>query len=259
MRTLGLRRSLAQLLVWVTLLILIAGLGTTLAGLRLIPPGLWIGGTLAGLGLSTLLVGELVAGPLPKPFTARGQVVRGELIVRAGPADLTVSVCGADRIATVRHGPLGRPKFAVQDGVAQLKMSNGLIPSITQWQADLARNVLWDLDLRSGLGELVADLSHLRVERVAARTGMGRIEITCPTRGYSQMTLRAGAGDIEVRIPENVGVRLQIRHGELATLRIDNERVQATGSRRYATPDFDSAATQIEIRIDSSAGDIVIL
>ncbi len=259
MFTYRLRRALSQILLFGSLIILAAGAATTFTGIRIIAPGLWVGAGIAGLGLSALLAGELIASSEPRPFTARGQVVRGELDVRAGPCDLTVGACGTDRVATVVHGPFGKPKFKVEEGIATLTLDNGLIPNITQWQADLARNVLWDIDLRAGLGDLTVDLSSLRIERFAARTRLGRLSLICPARGYTQMNLRSGLGEIEVRIPEHVGARLNIKHGALATVKIYNERLIALDDHRFTTPEFEASSAQVEIRIHSAAGDITIL
>jgi hypothetical protein len=252
------RRALARLATWTGLLIGLAGLAAWLAGFRLLPVGVWVGGALAGLGLSALLAGDVIAGPAPRSMAARGQAVRGEVIVRAGLCDLSVDACGPDRVASVRHGPYGKLKFAIEDGVARLQLGNALLPNAAPWEAHLARNMLWDIDARSGLGDLRLDLSGLRCERVVARSRMGCIELTAPARGYAQIFLRTWLGEIQVHIPEHIGARLQIVRGDLASLRNENPHLLALDARRYTTPDYESATTQVEIRIDTSAGDIIL-
>ncbi len=254
----GPRRGVARLLWWMAVLAAAAGAGTTLAGMRLAPPELWAGAVLALLGLNVLLMGELVAGPEPRSFTVRGQVVRGELAVRAGLADLTVDSCPNDRIATLRHGSPGRPKVVVEEGIARLRLGSPLALSLSHWGASLARNILWDVEVRSGLGDLHLDLSSLRVERVAARTGLGRLTVICPARGFTRLFLRSRGGVIDVRIPAQVGARLHIRQGALASLAVSHPRLQALDARRYATPDFDAAPAQVEITLEAVAGEVFI-
>jgi hypothetical protein len=254
----GPRFSLARLLFWLGLGALLMGAGTLAAGIRILPPELLVGAGLMAFGLNALLAGELLAGPEPRFFTVRGQVVRGEAIVRAGLADLTVGRCGIDRVANMKHGPLGKPKFSVVDGVANLRMANGLIPNIAHWEANLAANVLWDLDVRSSVGDLMLDLRALRVERVVAHSGVGRMDIRCPERGFAQLFLRTGIGEIEIHLPEETGARLYIVHGGLGSLRVENERVTALDARRYITPDFETAPAQVEIKIEGGSGDVVI-
>ena len=258
MQPYGLREQLARIVFWIAILIAIAGLIATLTGAVLIPPPAWIGGALALIGLSVILAGEVIAGGQPRPYTVRGQVVQGEATVRAGLADVSIESGSIDRVASIRHGPLGRPRFSVEDGIAYLKLANPLIPNISQWEAKLALNVLWSIDARSSLGTLSLDLTKLRVERVIAETGMGKIFVKCPIRGFTQIYLGTGMGEIEVILPDSVGARFQIKPGGLGTVQIDNERVQAIDAKRYMTPDFESASTQVEIKIETSAGDIII-
>lgn len=258
MQPFGLRHQIARLLFWIALLLGAAGITTAFAGLPILPPAAWIGAALGALGLNLLLGGELIAGGGPRMFAVRGQVVRGELIARAGFSDLSVGMGGIDRVATMHHGPLGKPKFSVEDGVAYLKMANPLLPNIAQWETRLAGNVLWDLDTRATLGNLSLDLSHLRAERISARTTFGRLEVKLPTRGYTQMFLKTGAGEIDVTMPTGTGVRVQIKRGRLGSIAIENERLIAVDGKRWATADYDAASTQVDIRIEAGAGDVFL-
>jgi hypothetical protein len=258
MRRNKLSRQIAQALWWVGLLMMIGGIA--LAVLRFTFPGyVLIGGSFVTLGLNALVGGELIAGPEPRPFTARGAVVRGHLVARTGLCDLSVAVCGTDRIATVQYGPLGKPGFEVRDGVAYLRLVQAAFqPNVTAWKADLANNVLWDIEANSFLGNLSLDLSHLRLEEVRAKTTLGTVEVTCPTRGYTRMSVKSSLGEIGIKIPPQVGAKLVIKQGALATLTIQNERIQLTRRNRYATPDFDTASAQVEIQIETGAGDIIL-
>jgi hypothetical protein len=173
--------------------------------------------------------------------------------------DLEVSACPNDRVASLRFGPFGKPGFEIAEGVAYLRLRNGLFrPNLTRWQADLAGNVLWDIDVHSSLGEVVLDLSNLRLERVSATTGLGRLSVKCPQRGYVQMHLLSLLGTIELHIPSQIGARVTIKRGQLAHVILNNERLLAIGAGRYSTPDFDTASAQAEIRIESGAGDIIL-
>lgn len=253
-----LSRRLAQILWWIGLAMVVVG--TSLAILRFRLPGyLLLGGGLAALGLNALIGGELIAGPEPRPFTVRGPVVRGHLEARTGLCDLTVGLCSTDRIAAVQYGPLGKPGFEVRDGVAYLRLvGTPYQPNVTRWQADLAGNVLWDVEARSFLGDLTLNLSGLRLESVTAKTALGRLDVTCPTRGYTRMSLKTTLGDIELHIPTEIGAKVSVKRGALATIAIHNERVQTLKRDRYATPDFEAAPVQVEIQIETAAGDIIL-
>src|SRR5688500_16794380 len=218
----GMRHQLARILFWLSILAAVASAVIIAANIQVVPPTALIGITGAVFGLSVVLGGEVIAAGQPKQYVVKGAVVRGEVEVRAGLADLALDSGKPDRVATLHHGPLGKPKLKVEDGMASLRLANGLIPNIAQWDAKLAPNVLWDIDAKSSLGELSLDLSHLRVERVIAETGWGKIEVKVPTRGYTQLFLVSGAGDVIVHIPDEVGARFVITTGTLATVSITN-------------------------------------
>jgi hypothetical protein len=254
----GVNTRIAQGLWWVGLLAMVAGVGLLAARISLIG-GLALGVGMVVLGLNTLLAGDLITGPGGRPFSVRGPVVRGNLEARSGLSDLSVGMCSPDRIASLVYGPTGKPGFEVSEGVAKVRLIQPAFPpGLADWRADLASNVLWDVKATSWLGSLNFDLSQLRLEKLTATTALGHIAVTCPTRGYVQLLLKAGMGDIVVNIPTQTGVKVTIKRGKLASLTVNNPRLTAYRPDRFGTQDYDAAAAQVEIVIESQAGDIVL-
>ncbi len=252
-------RSVEQILWWAALALIAAGLALAFMPPGPIPPGVVFGAGLIALGLNMLLGGDVIAGPEPRAFTARGQVVRGRLEVAAGLSDLSVDDGGSDRIAAIRFGPFGQPAFTAEGGMAHLGLKNPpLRPNIARWEARLADNVLWDIDARSSLGELRLDLSRLRLETVRARTILGRIHVACPQRGYARIDLKTAAGAIEVSVPPEVGATIRVRHGALGTVTVSNKRLLAPAPLHYVTPDYETAAAQVEIDVQAAAGEVIL-
>lgn len=211
------------------------------------------------LGINVILARDLSSARPTRSFTARGQVVRGELHSRTGLSDLSIGTCDPDRVAQTRYGPFGTPEFDFRDGIAYLFMNRRAVSvNLSYWRADLAGNILWDLDLRSFIGNLTLDLSALRLENVSVRSMMGRISVNCARRGYPTIDLKTGIGEIEVHVPEGVGARITVTRGRLATFNIENPRLLLVGSGQYTTPDFDQTAAHAEIVIHSAAGDILL-
>lgn len=255
-----LTRRLARLLGWLGLLLTAAGAGMQVLALssgRVLAETL-IGGGVATLGLGVLLGGELILGPPLRLFSARGEAVRGEVVARAVLCDLTLSGGLDDRLASVRFGPFGRPFFRAASGMATLRLINGLRPNLAPWEVALAGNVLWDVDVRSTLGDLTLDLGGLRLEHVTARTALGRLRVRAPLRGYVQMHLRSAMGVIEVDIPPQVAAQVTLRTGALAAVTIHNGRLREVAPHCYRTEDYEAAASQIDLEIDCAAGAVHI-
>src|SRR5687767_6773429 len=99
MQSYGLRHHLARIIFWLSVLAGIASLVAIFANIPLLPPAAMFGLTAAAFGLSTLLGGEVIAGPQPKLYTVKGAVVRGEIEVRAGLADFALESGKPDRVA----------------------------------------------------------------------------------------------------------------------------------------------------------------
>lgn len=253
-------RHVELALFWGGLLLAVAGAVLFAVPAVAVPAPVVLGGGLAALGLSLLLAGEVIAGPAPRSYAARGQVVRGQVAITAGLANVVLRGGLSERVAAVTFGPFGKPQIGVEEGVARVHLASPrLRPSIAGWRAELASNVLWDLEAKSSLGSLSLDLSELRLERVSAQTWMGKLSVVCPeTRGRTEIALKTVVGTIEVIIPEGVGAQVTVVHGSLGTVRQKNERLLAPGQRRYITTDFESAASQVDIRIEAVAGDVLL-
>jgi hypothetical protein len=253
----SLRRRIGRVLWWI-------GLPATAGGIvgfalkAQLPGGIALGTGLALIGLNILLNGELIVGPEPRPFSARGSAVRGRLEARTGLCDLRVATCGPERIAGIVYGPFGKPGFEVVDGVAELQLRPTFPPAITRWQSDLAGNVLWDARIRSFLGDLVLDLNQLRFETLSAQTTLGRLSIALPRRGYARMSVNSSLGEIEVFIPAETGVKIAVRRGALATIHVTDPRLVEVSPGQYVTPDFDTTQGQVELAIRTWSGDVTL-
>ena len=79
----NLRRRLAVLLWWIGLASLLVGVVSFFVYLP-INRGILLGVGAVALGLNPLLGGDLIVGPPPRTYTARGQVVRGYARIKAG-------------------------------------------------------------------------------------------------------------------------------------------------------------------------------
>ncbi len=254
----SIRIRIALVMWWIGLALAIAGIGLSLARISL-AGGLTLGGGMVLLGLNTLLAGDLVTGPGARPFSVRGPVVRGHMEASTGLSDLNIGMCGPDRIASLAYGPIGKPGFEMVEGVAWVRLKSPVFPpSLAQWRADLAGNVLWDIETQSWLGSLNLDLGNLRLEKVTARTTLGRVKITCPTRGYAEIWIKAELGDVELVVPPQTGIKLTIKRGRLASLAVRNPRLTQYRPDRYGTQDYELAGAQAEVIVETWAGDIVV-
>lgn len=254
----ALLRRIVQITWWVGLSALVIGL-VSLVGPFNLSSALFMGAGAALLGINVLVAGELSTGLEMRAFTIRGPVVRGRVDIRAGLNSVLLGSGGSDRVAAVQCGPLGKPRFEVVDGVAHLRLGKAAgLPNVAEWSADLAGNVLWTADLRSWLGDQVIDLRQLRVEELWAKNAFGHMTVICPHRGYTRMHLRTTIGRIELSIPQDTGVRITLKRGALSALAVQNDRIQVVDKAHCVTPNFETASAQLDVTIETTAGDIFL-
>lgn len=251
-------RRLEQLLWWLSTGLIAAGLVLHFAfNMDSLITAILIGMGIVSLGLNILLGGDIVVGPEPRSFSAKGTAAVGNLVIRAGLCDLTLGDGPNDRVAQVRFGPLGKPRFLVENGVAQLAMVSSL-PNIATWDARLATNILWDIEAHSSLGHSAFDLTTLRLKTFTARTSFGQIALTCPEHDYTDIVLSTAAGTIILIIPDSVEAVVDCDLGRLAELDIKNKRLLAENQRRFVTDNTQPTTAQVAIQIRAAAGKIVI-
>ena len=251
-------RRFLQTLWWGGLTLLAGSLAIMALAIPL-PGGILLGIGVGMLGLNMILAGEIATGPTPRSYTVRGPVVRGDVRVKAGLSNLVMGICPGDRIANIQYGPFGEPAFEVRDGMAHLELKNSITRwNIATWQANIAGNVLWDVDVRSWLGDQELDLREARIERLEARTFAGHLKLICPIRGYVEIGMKSMLGKIDIQIPERVGARIRIKRGPMASLEIDTNRFLIQEPDHYTTMDFDTAETQVELYIQTRVGDIIL-
>lgn len=253
-------RLFKQALWWIGAGLFAAGLILPATGsLPSMTGGIITGVGMALVGANILFGGDFIVGPEARTFSARGDVARGDVVIDAGLADITLSKGSIEKIATVRCGPIGKPHFDVEHGVAKLTVKSPKFWSnIARWQARLATNVLWDVNVTSTLGHIYLDLSGLRLEKVEISTTRGQIYATCPDRGYVNMHLEAQQGNIEMHIPPGTGASVALDLAATCQLSIMNERLRETPDGYLVTGDYDTAGSQVNISVRALQGTVII-
>jgi hypothetical protein len=177
---------------------------------------------------------------------------------------------------TLRGSGAGRPWFHFPWAAC-----NGA----TEWQIHLNPNVASGITAHSDGGNLKLDLSSMAVNRLSAGTGGGNIDVVLPDcatnldvtaqtgagnvtveighgltgnslTGKNSLQANSGAGNVVVRIPSHLAARIQATTG-LGKTTVD-PRFSMTGKNTYQSPDFDSAADKVDIKISSGAGNVSV-
>ena len=251
-------RLLAILLWWIAVLLIVIGVAVNLLGVMDLSLSVWIGGGLLALGLNVLIAGDLVITSASRPASTRSDVSRAILDVRAGLSNMDIRAGDDERLAGIRIGASSSPQITVVDGVAHLLIANRLswLPTAANWRADLATNVLWDVNARSSIGHLDIDLRSVRVDSVSLRSYMGDIRLQCPRRGRTRLKLETSLGDVEVKVPPQAGALIKVSRGNMAVVSIIGSRFEQLDDNTFATLNVDEASAVAEISLSTRAGEV---
>jgi hypothetical protein len=214
----------------------------------------------ANLTIDSLIGDEsLLAGGTLQYLEKQGTPTR-TLVPRDGQAALTLKGGGA-----------GQPWFRFPWSAC-----NGA----TDWKIHLNPTVTSELIAHSDGGNVKLNLAGMPVTRVSADTGGGNMEVVLPDKaanlnmsaqtgagnvaiesgsvlmGSNLINAKSGAGDVDVRIPRGVAARIHVTIG--VGVAIVDPRFSKIDKNTYQSPDFDSAADQVEITVQSGAGNVSV-
>ena len=151
----------------------------------------------------------------------------------------------------------------------------------TAWQIHLNPMVSSDITTHTGGGNIKVDLAGMTVTRVLADTGGGNIDMFLPehaadltitsktgagnvtvelgsgTTGSSVVNATSEAGRAVVRLPGGIAARIHAATGlGKAT---GDPRFNKVDKDMYQSPGFDGAASKVEIKIHSGAGEVIVI
>jgi len=150
----------------------------------------------------------------------------------------------------------------------------------TNWTVNIHPEVIADIRAHSGGGNLQLDLEGMTLQKVSAETGGGNVDLSLPSdmddfqvlaksgggnvkvkigdraNGTSKVEVGSGAGNVTVTIPRNIAARIHAASG-LGKVLIDS-RFEKIGDKKYQSPDFEKAASKMEITVQSGAGNVEV-
>ena len=123
------------------------------------------------------------------------------------------------------------------------------------WEVQLNNDVPLRLKVEAGASQTDLDLTDLKVTELKLSTGASSTTVTLPAHaGLTNAKIEAGAAAVKLHVPGGVAARIRAKGG-LASIDIDETRFPRTGDE-YRSPDFDTAANRVEMRIETGVGSV---
>ena len=245
--------------------------------LRIVSSVLLIGGLL--FGAFVLPVGDTAPG-FGGLFGTRGvdfdivetagkRIASGSAVIQGGVGSYSVSD-GDELVRVSGRSPHGEPAVSVVlEGTRALVDVMGpadrvWVPGVrgsSRVDVRLSRDVIWDLELDTGVVDLDADLSGLVIRSVEARSGVSQVTLTLGDipSGVNEVpvSVRGGVTNFTIRIPESVPARIEADAG-LTNISVDRDIPRVTGEGRiWMTPGFESDGGY-DIRFEAGVSNVEV-
>lgn len=261
------------------------------AGLEIIAKGVnaeWLRVVSSLLVIGGLLVGAFVLpvggsapgfggfwGPSAEDFETveplTGRVDTGRATIKGGVGSYTIGA-GDDLISVTGRSVYGAPDVssAVDGRAARVSVSGPeavrvWVPglrSTSRVDVRLARSVLWDVEIDTGVVDLNADLSGLVASSVDVRSGVSQVRLTLGEvpSGIREVPVdvRGGVANFTVRVPDGVPVRVDAEAG-LTNISVDSSIPRtSSGGRVWMSPEFSSEGG-FRIRFEAGVSNVEVV
>jgi len=182
----------------------------------------------------------------------------GELIVKGGAAPGILAE--GDFLEGIEYSS------RVEDSVLQVHLKTpsmdwDIIPvwgmQQRRWELALAQDIPLSLVFNNGANSSNLDLEQVVVQDLLINTGASNTQIKMPaSAGHTHAFIKAGAASINISIPGNVSAKIQIV-GAISSVNINTQRFPRQADV-YVSPDYESAANRLDLRVECGVGSIDI-
>jgi DNA-binding MarR family transcriptional regulator len=123
----------------------------------------------------------------------------------------------------------------------------------------LSAAVPWQIELKGGASEVVAELGGLDLSGLEVRGGASSVRVELPEpSGTVPVRIAGGASEIVVRRPPGVAARVRLK-GWASQLTFDDQTFGAIGSDvKLQSPGYEDAAVRYDVEISGSASDVTL-
>jgi hypothetical protein len=127
-----------------------------------------------------------------------------------------------------------------------------------EWKLALNAEIPLSLDIQTGAGDAHIDLSALCVCDLLVQAGSGAVAVIFPSQvRQTGAVIKSGVAAVSLRIPEGIAARVRVMGGLTSAL-VDTHRFPRTGSGVYQSPNYETAASRVDLRIETGLGVVTV-
>jgi hypothetical protein len=124
-----------------------------------------------------------------------------------------------------------------------------------EWDMSLAESIPVSLDVETGASEAVLDLTRLMVDELRLSSGASSCQIRMPAGvSLTKARIESGAASLDIVVPDGVSAQIRVEGG-LAGVRVNAARFPKV-DKIYRSPDYDTAAKRLDLRIEAGVASV---
>lgn len=128
-----------------------------------------------------------------------------------------------------------------------------------RWNVRLNPAVAYDIDLDTGSGTYVFDMTELTLRGVTLDQGSGSSELRIPEGGQYRVRLNVGSGGSTIVVPRGLAYRVSYNIGSGSLNMRDAASVSGSGKRGvYETPGYSQTGSYALIDVELGSGSVTI-
>ena len=125
-------------------------------------------------------------------------------------------------------------------------------------RVQLAPSVPMALDVQAGAADSLLDLSALRLTRFDLQTGAADTRVRLPeAAGFTTVVVKAGIAQLQIEVPRGVAADIDVTTA-LGGRAIDQSRFHSVGNGRFRSPEYETAANRVEMRLELGIGEVSV-
>ncbi len=198
------------------------------AGIDLMFKGESIWLTVGGIVLSLVLIGgsiwivregfQVAADYSEIRQTFSGEVEQMELDLSLGAGELILGSETPDGVLVLGNvTPDKHEEEASESGdriIFRLEHNDhGFYPHTARWELDLTEELVADLAVNNGAGEMILSLENLDLTSLDTNQGVGRMVVRLPEMVSDEVLIKQAIGTIQVQIPDDFYVVVDAQNG----------------------------------------------
>lgn len=186
-----------------------------------------------------------------------GGVERGRLVFAAGASRVTIHADPDLEELYRAHFEGPSPEVREKGGTVTIRYPRRFRPM--EWRRRSGRVTLnagipWEIEVRGGASELVADLAVLKLSSLEIKGGASKVEVSLPEpEGKVPVRISGGASGITLSRPREAAARMVVKGG-VSRLDFDGQRLGAVGGTlRLQSTGYGGSGDHYEIVLSGGA------